>query len=75
MRSRCHRRRLCLYRLRRHAVYGLAVGKGPGAKAVEGIVVMGKGGSLSSVEGASADGKYIWVDFEKVDASNVSNYQ
>lgn len=49
--------------------------KGQGAKAVEAIAVMGKGGSISSVEGASEDGKYIWVDFERVDASNVSNYQ
>ncbi len=49
--------------------------KGQGEKAVEAIAIMGKGGSISSVEGASEDGKYIWVDFERVDASNVSNYQ
>ena len=48
---------------------------GQGAKAVEAISIMAKGGSISDVEGASEDGKYIWVDFEKVDASNVSDYQ
>ena len=48
---------------------------GQGAKAVEAISIMAKGGSISDVEGASEDGKYIWVDFEKVDSSNVSDYQ
>ena len=48
---------------------------GQGAKAVEGILVMMKGGSIADIEGGSANGKYIWVPFEKVDASNVSQYQ
>lgn len=48
---------------------------GQGEKAVEAIAIMAKGGSISDVEGATEDGKYIWVDFEKVDASNVADYQ
>jgi inositol transport system substrate-binding protein len=48
---------------------------GQGAKAVEGILAMMKGGSIADIEGGSANGKYIWVPFEKVDASNVSQYQ
>lgn len=49
--------------------------EGQAAKAVEAAKVMGSGGSISSIEGASDDLKYIWVDFEPVDASNVSKYQ
>ncbi|MCR5546555.1 MAG: substrate-binding domain-containing protein [Lachnospiraceae bacterium] len=48
---------------------------GQAQKAVEAIQAMGKGGSISDIEGASEDGKYIWVDFEKVDSSNVSDYR
>lgn len=49
--------------------------EGQGAKAVEAIAAMVKGNSISDIAGATEDGKYIWVDFEKVDASNVANYQ
>ncbi len=49
--------------------------EGQAAKAVEAAKVMGSGGSISSIEGASDDLKYIWVDFEPVDSSNVSKYQ
>ena len=48
--------------------------EGQAAKAVEAAKVLGSGGNLSNVEGASADHKYIWVDFEPVDKSNVSKY-
>jgi inositol transport system substrate-binding protein len=49
--------------------------EGQGAKAVEAIAAMVKGNSISDIAGATEDGKYIWVDFEKVDASNVADYQ
>ena len=49
--------------------------EGQGAKAVEAIQTMSKGGSVKDIAGATEDGKYIWVDFEKVDASNVADYQ
>ena len=49
--------------------------EGQAGKAVEAAKVLGSGGSISSIEGASSDLKYIWVDFEPVDSSNVSKYQ
>ena len=49
--------------------------KGQGERAVEAISIMANGGSISSVEGVTENGKYVWVPFEKVDASNVSSYQ
>lgn len=48
---------------------------GQGTKAVEAISMMASGGTISDIEGASENGKYIWVPFERVDASNVSQYQ
>ena len=33
------------------------------------------GGSINKLDGASADGKYILIPFEKVDAKNISKYQ
>ena len=48
--------------------------EGQAAKAVEAAKVLGGGGTLDNVEGASKDHKYIWVDFEPVDKSNVSKY-
>ncbi|MCR4675404.1 MAG: substrate-binding domain-containing protein [Lachnospiraceae bacterium] len=49
--------------------------EGQAQKAVEAIKAMGSGNSVLDIEGASEDGKYIWVDFEKVDSSNVASYQ
>lgn len=49
--------------------------EGQASKAVEAAKVLSGGGNLSNIEGVSKDHKYIWVDFEPVDASNVSQYQ
>ncbi len=47
--------------------------KGQGAAAVEAAKVLGSGGDLSSVEGASEDKKYVWVPFSPVDKSNAAS--
>ena len=44
------------------------------AKAVEAAKVLSGGGTIDSIEGASEDGKYIWVPFLPVDSSNVDSY-
>ncbi|WP_029320449.1 substrate-binding domain-containing protein [Butyrivibrio sp. AE3004] len=49
--------------------------EGQAAKAVEAAKILGSGGTLKDVEGTTKDHKYIWVDFEPVDKSNVSKYQ
>ncbi len=49
--------------------------KGQAEAAVEAAMVLGNGGSISTVEGSTSDGKYVYVPFEAVDASNVSKYQ
>ena len=49
--------------------------KGQAAAAVTAASVLGSGGNLSSVEGSTEDHKYVYVPFEAVDASNVSQYQ
>lgn len=48
--------------------------KGQAQKAVESVIALGNGGSISKIDGASDDGKYVWVPFTKVDSSNVSDY-
>ena len=45
------------------------------ATAVEAAVKMAGGESIKEIEWAAEDGKYILLPFEKVDASNVSQYQ
>ena len=49
--------------------------KGQAAAAVTAAVTLGSGGSLTSVEYSTTDCKYVYVPFEPVDASNVSQYQ
>lgn len=49
-------------------------GVGQGEAAVKAAIQFAKGESLDSLEGVSDDGKYIWVPFEKVDSTNVSQY-
>lgn len=49
-------------------------GAGQGQAAVKAAIQFAQGGSVDSLEGVSEDGKYVWVPFEKVDSSNVSQY-
>lgn len=49
--------------------------KGQGEYAVKAAAELAKGGSISSIEGATKDNKYVYVPFEKVDSSNVSQYK
>lgn len=49
--------------------------KGQGEMAVKAAIALGLGNSVKGIEGVSDDGYYIWVPFEKVDLSNVSDYQ
>jgi len=49
-------------------------GAGQGEAAVKAAIQFAKGESVDSLEGVSEDGKYVWVPFEKVDSSNVSQY-
>ncbi len=53
-------------------VYQSALGQGEAA--VKAAIKFAKGESVDSLEGVSEDGKYVWVPFEKVDNSNVSDY-
>jgi len=55
------------------AVYQSA--KGQGEYAVKAAAELAKGGSISGIKGATKDNKYVYVPFEKVDSSNVSQYK
>lgn len=48
--------------------------EGQASKAVEAAIVLSGGGTISDIDGASEDGKYIWVPFLPVDSSNVDKY-
>ena len=48
--------------------------KGQGERAAELIKALVSKGSADGIEGLSDDGYYIWVPFERVDASNVKDY-
>lgn len=50
-------------------------GKGQGEAAVEMAIRLAGNGDPEEMEGISEDGKYVWVDFEKVDGSNVTQYR
>ncbi len=49
-------------------------GSGQGQKAVEMAIELSKNGDGKAIEGITDDGLYIWVPFEGVDSSNVSDY-
>ena len=49
-------------------------GAGQGEAAVKAAIQFAKGESVDSLEGVGEDGKYVWVPFEKVDSTNVSQY-
>lgn len=49
-------------------------GSGQGEAAVKAAIRFAKGEAVDSLEGVSEDGKYVWVPFEKVDSTNVSQY-
>lgn len=49
-------------------------GKGQGYAAVEMAIRLAGNGNTRDIEGITADGKYVWVDFERVDSGNVSGY-
>lgn len=54
-------------------VYQSATGQGE--YVIKAAAELAKGGSVSSIKGASKDNKYVYVPFEKVDSSNVSQYK
>ena len=49
-------------------------GSGQGKAAVDAAIQLVTNGSVKAVEGSTEDGKYVWVDFERVNSSNVSQY-
>ena len=49
-------------------------GVGQGHAAVDAALRLIGNGKMKDMEGITEDGKYVWVDFERVDSSNVSNY-
>ena len=48
--------------------------KGQGEAAVQAGVLLSKGQTIDSIEGADETGTYIYIPFEAVDSSNASNY-
>ena len=54
-------------------VYQSATGQGE--RLIQAGKILAQGGSIKDLDGAAENEKYVWVPFEKVDASNVRNYQ
>ena len=54
-------------------VYQSATGQGE--MAVKAAIDLANGGDLSGFKGVTKDKKYVWVPFEKVDSSNVKDYE
>lgn len=49
-------------------------GSGQGHAAVDAAIQLAGNKDVKSLEGSTEDGKYVWVDFERVDSSNVAQY-
>lgn len=49
-------------------------GLGQGEAAVDMAIRLAKHESVKDMPGITEDGRYVWVDFEKVDSSNVTKY-
>lgn len=49
-------------------------GSGQGHAAVDAAIQLVGSGSVKEIDGSTEDGRYVWVDFERVDSSNVSQY-
>lgn len=49
-------------------------GSGQGHAAVDTAIELAEKGNMKEVTGSTEDGKFVWVDFERVDSSNVSKY-
>ncbi|MBQ6888635.1 MAG: substrate-binding domain-containing protein [Lachnospiraceae bacterium] len=49
-------------------------GKAQCEAATEVAIKLANGESVQGIEGATEDGKYVWIPFEKVDSSNVAQY-
>ncbi|MBU5478465.1 sugar ABC transporter substrate-binding protein [Eubacterium sp. MSJ-13] len=54
-------------------VYQSATGQGE--MAFKAVAALANGNDISELEGATKDKKYVWVPFEKVDSSNVKDYE
>lgn len=50
-------------------------GSGQGEMIIEAAVALANGDDVTKLEGATKDGLYVWVPFEKVDSSNVKDYE
>ena len=50
-------------------------GTGQGKMAIETAIAIVNGSDVTKLEGATKDGLYVWVPFEKVDSSNVKDYE
>ena len=50
-------------------------GSGQGKAAIDAALKLISGQSVQDIEGATDDGLYVWVPFEKVDRDNVSSYK
>lgn len=50
-------------------------GTGQGQAAVDMAIRLAGGGNINDIDGITEDGKYVWIDFERVDKSNVSKYE
>ena len=49
-------------------------GSGQGHAAVDTAIELAGKGNMKEIEGSTEDGRFVWVDFERVDSGNVSQY-